>query len=137
MNIYLDIDGVILANDNNLADFAEVFIQCILTYWPDTTYWLTTHCWKGTNRTLDLLLPKLKKKRTIELIELIQPTEWGDLKTDAIDFTKPFLWFDDDLFQEERQILEHYHALECHRKIDLIKDPSQLLSEVIFLKSLV
>lgn len=136
MNIYLGINGVLLDKNSNLVDFAEVFLQYILTYWPDSTYWLSSHCWQGKDTTMELLKPKLRKKRTLQLIELVKPTSWGELKTDAIDFKQPFLWFESELFNEERQILEHYRAVECHHKINLSKDPSQLLSEVVYLKTL-
>ena len=42
-NIYLDIDGVLLANDLNPANHANEFLKKVLTEYPDTTYWLTTH----------------------------------------------------------------------------------------------
>lgn len=44
MNIYLDIDGVLLANDWNAANHANEFLRLVLEKYPDTTYWLTTHC---------------------------------------------------------------------------------------------
>ena len=44
MNVYLDIDGVLLANDNSLANYAQEFLSYVLTQFSDTTYWLTTHC---------------------------------------------------------------------------------------------
>lgn len=135
MNIYLDIDGVLLAHERRAADYADEFVQFILKHWPDSTYWLTTHCWKGQNRTYEVLEPFLKKK-TLDQLHKIKPTEWGDLKTDAINFKRPFLWFDDDLFPEEKEILEHYRALECHRKINLSRDQFQLLDELVHLRSL-
>lgn len=42
MNIYLDIDGVILANDKQPALHAKEFLKYITDNYP--TYWLTTHC---------------------------------------------------------------------------------------------
>ena len=42
MNIYLDIDGVILANDKQAALHADAFIAHIVENFP--VYWLTTHC---------------------------------------------------------------------------------------------
>ncbi len=136
MNIYLDIDGVLLANENRAADYADEFLAFILKHWPNNTYWLTTHCWHGENRTHEVLEPYLRKK-TFVLLDKIQPTDWDELKTDAINFKQPFLWFDDDLFPEEQEILKHYRALECHRKIDLGKDSLQLLDEIVNLRSLV
>ena len=38
MNIYLDIDGVLLVNDNNLANHAHEFLEYITSRYP--TYWL-------------------------------------------------------------------------------------------------
>lgn len=42
MNIYLDIDGVILANDKQPAKFAKEFLKFITDNYD--VYWLTTHC---------------------------------------------------------------------------------------------
>ncbi len=44
MNIYLDIDGVLLANNLHPANYASEFLEYVLTSYPDSTYWLTTHC---------------------------------------------------------------------------------------------
>ncbi len=113
MNIYLDIDGVLLANEHYPANYAPEFLRYVLTNYPDTTYWLTTHC-QG-----DALQPirdvgHLFDGETVELMKKIKPTTWLDssAKTDAIDFTKPFLWFDDDLFFNERKTLIEHGVLE-------------------------
>lgn len=125
MNIYLDIDGVLLINETNAAPYADEFLGAILKYFPDTTYWLTTHCWQGENRTHEVLAPHLKPD-TVKLLKQIKPTEWGDAKTDAIDFSQPFLWFDDDLYPEEQKILERHNVLNRWIGIDLQKNPDQL-----------
>lgn len=135
MNIYLDIDGVLLANSSHAAQYADEFLQLVLTAWPDTTYWLTTHQWRGQNRAVDVLRPVLKPQ-TVRLLDQVQPTVWDELKTDAINFKQPFLWFDDDLFPEEAEILAHYSATDCFRHINLARDPLQLLDEIEYLKSL-
>ena len=121
--IYLDIDGVILANDLNLAKHAEEFLQYVVTNFP--TYWLTTHCY-GDASTAVNRLRSLLKPETTELIKAIKPTKWETAKTRAIDFNQPFLWFDDDLFHEERQTLEKHNALDNWIGVDLAKDPNQL-----------
>lgn len=41
MNVYLDIDGVQLANDLNAAHHVYEFLEVAL---QNTTFWLTTHC---------------------------------------------------------------------------------------------
>lgn len=135
MNIYLDIDGVLLVNSNNAARYADEFLTLVLKRWPDSTYWLTTHRWRGQDTTRKVLEPVLKPK-TVELLKAIKPARWEDLKTDGIDFKRPFLWFDDDLIAEERRILKHYGALDCFRLIDLQADPLQLLDEIEYLRTL-
>jgi hypothetical protein len=42
MNVYLDIDGVLLANEENLAIGAAEFIKYAVEHFD--VYWLTTHC---------------------------------------------------------------------------------------------
>lgn len=127
MNIYLDIDGVLLINEKNASPYANEFIQAVVTKYPNNTFWLTTHCWQGENRTLEILDPALNKV-TLEFVKQIKPTNWGELKTDAIDFSQPFLWFDDDLFDEEKAELERRNALQNHVHVDLNKDTDSLLT---------
>ncbi len=125
MNIYLDIDGVLLANEKQAAMHADEFLQAVLAKYPDSTYWLTTHCWRGENRTMEVLRPVLQAETT-ELVKKIKPTDWGDLKTDAIDFSQPFKWFDDDLLPAERQILTNHNSLGSWIEVDLMRNSFQL-----------
>lgn len=59
-------------------------------------------------------------------MKMIQPTTWDLAKTRAIDFSQPFLWFDDDLLFEERETLTKNNALDNWIEVDLRKDPDQL-----------
>lgn len=127
MNIYLDIDGVLLINEKNSSPHADEFIQHVLTKYPDTTYWLTTHNWQGENRAKEVLAPHLKPETAV-LLDKIKPSEWKELKTDAIDFEQDFLWFDDDLWPEELKVLENNNATGRFVMIDLAKDPNMLKS---------
>lgn len=129
MNIYLDIDGVLLANEQNAAPHADEFLNHILNKYPDSTYWLTTHNWRGENRAIEVLSPTLKPE-TVELLKKIKPTEWGELKTDAINFDEDFLWFDDDLWPDEMKVLEQNNATGRMVMIDLNKDP-EILKKLI------
>lgn len=135
VNIYLDISGVLIDSRGKAAAYADDFIRTVVTRWPDSTYWLTSYCWRGEDKTAQVLKPALLRK-TWPYLTKIKPGKWEHLKTDAIDFKKPFLWFDDNLSPEEQEILKHYDALECHRLIDLGRDPIQLLDEIVYLKSL-
>ena len=125
MNIYLDIDGVLLANDLNPAKHASEFLGYILTNYPDTTYWLTTHC-QGDASVPIKHIGHLFKPEMVELMRRIKPTKWDLAKTRAIDFTQPFLWFDDDLFFEEKQDLLKHNVLDNWIEVNLSKDEDYL-----------
>lgn len=125
MNIYLDIDGVLLINEDHASPHADEFLQHILQKYPDSTYWLTTHQWQGENRIDTVLAPKLRPE-TVKLLEKIKTTDWKELKTDGIDFIQDFLWFDDDLWPDELKVLEQNNATGRFVMIDLNNDPDML-----------
>ncbi len=124
-NIYLDIDGVLLANDLTPANYSKEFLVTVLEKYPYTTYWLTTHC-DGDASVPIQHIGHLFDEETVELMKRIKPTSWQTAKTRAIDFEKPFLWFDDDLFYEEKETLKKHGALENWIEVDLAKNPDQL-----------
>lgn len=132
MNIYLDIDGVLLVNDSNAANYADEFLKAVIEKYPESTYWLTHHNRRGENRAKEILASHLKPE-TIDVLSKVKPSEWKDLKTDAIDFDQDFLWFDDDLWPNELSVLERHEALQNFMMVDLQKDPDMLkkLAEVI------
>ena len=132
MNIYLDIDGVLLANENSAANYADEFLQAVLAAYPDSTYWLTTHNWRGENRTKEVLAPHLKPE-TVPLLDKIKPSVWNEMKTDGINFSEKFIWLDDDLWQDELKVLERHNATDNFILIDLQKNPNQLkdIAEII------
>ena len=133
INIYLDIDGVLLANDKQPANYAKEFLQYVLEKFPDSTFWLTTHCQGDASRPIRDI-GHLFDEKTVELMKKIKPTIWLDssAKTDAINFTQPFLWFDDDLFVNEREALMANNVLDNWIEVDLSKNPDQLK---VFLQS--
>lgn len=124
-NIYLDIDGVLLANDLTPANYVKEFIATVLERYPHTTYWLTTHC-DGDASVPIQHIGHLFDDETVELMKKIKPTSWQTAKTRAIDFNKPFLWFDDDLFYEEKEALKKQGVLDNWIEVDLAKNPDQL-----------
>lgn len=127
-NIYLDIDGVLLTKDRRPANYSKEFIKCVLDNYPDTTYWLTTHCQGDATRPIKDV-GYLFDDDTVELMKQIKSTSWqhSSSKTAAIDFSKPFLWFDDGLFINERNELIDHKALDNWIEVDLRKDPDMLL----------
>lgn len=125
MNIYLDVDGVLLAHYDTPANYASEFIKFVLNKYPDTTYWLTTRSKGDTDQVLFQLEP-LFDKEIFELLKQIKPSVWQNAKTEGIDFSKPFLWFDDDLFLDEKEELIKHSVLDNYIKVDLHKNPNQL-----------
>lgn len=132
MNVYLDIDGVLLVDASHAANYADDFLQTILAKYPDSTHWLTTHNWHGENHAKEVLAPYLKPE-TAQLLDKIKPTRWDELKTDAINFDDDFLWFDDDLWPDELKVLEDHEAAEQFILVKLNEDPDMLkkLAEVV------
>lgn len=136
MNIYLDINGTLVRGNGALAFGANEFLQFIAEHWPDSTYWLSTYTWRGKDRAFEIISPLVSPK-TRAAIKHFKPANWIDLKTDGIDFSTPFLWYDDNLFPDERFILKHNDALACHRLVNLRDNPNQLIDELEYLKTLV
>ena len=132
MNVYLDIDGVLLANESNAANYADEFLQAVLAAYPDSTYWLTTHNWRGEDRTKEVLAPHLRPE-TVPLLDKIKPSVWNEMKTDGINFSEKFIWLDDDLWEDELKVLEQHNATDNFILIDLQKNPDQLkdIAEII------
>jgi len=122
-NVYLDIDGVLLANDLNPANYVHEFLEKVTSTYP--TYWLTTHC-KGDAGTAINRLSLVFPPETMALLKDVKATNWDLAKTEAIDFSKPFLWFDDDLFYEEKQDLLSHDRIDNCVEVDLKKDPNHL-----------
>jgi hypothetical protein len=123
MIIYLDIDGVLLANDKQKANFSKDFIKSMVE--NHDVYWLTTHC-KGDASFAIELLSRYFDSETIEYVRKIKPTNWETWKTDAVDFSKDFLWFDDQVFEEEIKVLKENNKFDSWVQIDLSKNPDQL-----------
>jgi len=123
MNIYLDIDGVILANDKQPALHVKEFLEFVTAKYP--TYWLTTHCKGDAEYTLNHI-SQYFDTLTLTIAKRIKPTIWNLSKTEAIDFTIPFLWFDDYIFDFEKRDLINHNALNRWVEVNLSKDPHQL-----------
>ncbi len=124
-NIYLDVDGVLVTKGGSITNHAPSFIEYVLTNYPDTTYWLTTHCNGDASKPIKNI-GHLFDEKTVEYMKQIKPTSWDTAKTRAIDISLPFLWFDDNLFFEEKQTLLEQNLLDNWIEVDLGKNPNQL-----------
>ncbi len=126
MKIYLDIDDTLINTDmynmrpaNHLKEFLEYMLD------KHDVYWLTTHCNGDPSiptAYLGKFLPEL-----IPLAMKIKPTSWNTLKTEAIDMSEDFIWFDDTLSWGEEKELEKNNKLGSHVKVDLDDNPDILL----------
>jgi len=124
MKIYLDIDGVLIKSDGSPSPYVYEFLSyCVSSH---ECFWLTTHCrFNDPENAVSYLSDKLSDK-CLPLLKQIKGTEWDILKTDALDFSSDFLWFDDYLMQSEEKVLEEHNARDKQILIDLKKNPEQL-----------
>lgn len=131
MNLYLDIDGVLMdyATDSP-AENATIFIDYITSEFD--CYWLTTHC-QGDSATAIEYLAEYFSSEVIAKLKVVKPTVWRTLKTEGIDFSKPFVWLDDYPFQSEIEALESEGASDSLFKVNL-GNRDELLGVIEFLK---
>ena len=131
-SVYLDIDGTILTKDGVPAHGATELIQyCVENF---DTYWLTTHC-KGDAEVTLKHVKRYFPEESHQYLKKIQATNWGAMKTDALNFSEDFIWFDDYLMQVELQVLEDNNAESKHIMINLEEDPHQLEEMLEYLKT--
>lgn len=125
MNIYLDIDGVLIAKDKRPANGVAEFLEFITENF--SCYWLTTHCRDGNSRhAIDYVHETTKIDRSI--LEKINPSKpWNNYKTSAIDFSQDFRWLDDLLLAGEIKMLERHNALNKIIRVLLQDDPNSLI----------
>jgi len=132
MNVYLDIDGVILTKrDMKPPPHLKDFLEYITNHFD--VYWLTAHCKGDVFCTLTYLKRNLPEP-LVALLGNIKATTWDSLKTEAIDFSKDFLWFDDYYLPREYRILKERGKASSLVKIDLQRNPHQLLEITNWLK---
>lgn len=119
MNIYLDIDGVILTKEGKQMPNLELFIDKCFEISRGNVYWLTTHCRSKENlqHLQDYLSNKVESGILDKLLK-IKPTTWDTLKTEGIDFSNDFIWFDDNIFQSETKILREYNCVDSLIKVN-------------------
>jgi len=114
VNIYLDIDGVLITKGGEPKENVASFLEFIISH--HNVYWLTTHCRGGESNAIEYLKDKLPEE-CIEYLYKIRPTDWKTLKTEGIDFTQDFLWYDDYVMDAEKKVLNEYNKFDCLRLI--------------------
>ena len=116
MNVYLDIDGVLLTKQQKVPEGAESLVKYLTKH--HNCFWLTTHCRTGTNKAV-AYLSEFYSKELIACFEKVVATNWSDLKTEGIDFTKDFVWLEDYPFESEKKVLLEKNQLEALILVDL------------------
>lgn len=129
MNIYLDIDGTLIHEDitDNYGKPARGLEEFLVALRPHDTYWLTTHCTYGdpthARRKLKAVLPPEYHAD----IDRIKPTVWRDSKTEGIDWSTDFIWFDNDISDTEWERFESAHPNQQVFEVNLKDNPEQLI----------
>jgi len=128
MNIYIDIDGVLvhdsLKNNGALANGALELLKYLTQ--NHNCFWLTTHCRGGENHAVEYLNKKFFSDETA-MLEKIKMTDWGAWKTDAIDFSQDFRWLDDDTYSLESEALKAHQCEDKLIKVNLHQNSNQLV----------
>lgn len=122
MNIYLDINQVLLTSKNTLTLHSDEFLKSVIKY---PTYWLTADYGGKVDMALSHLLPLLNHEQR-DLITLIDRVPWDLARTEAIDFSEPFLWFTRAVDEFERSDLEVQACANNLVLIDTDKEPEIL-----------
>lgn len=122
MNIYLDINQVLLNSKNTLALHCDKFLGTIIKY---PTFWLTADYGGKVDTALSHLLPLLNHEQR-NLITMIDRVPWDLARTEAIDFSEPFLWFTRTVDEFERSDLEVQKCVKNLVLIDADKEPAIL-----------
>lgn len=131
--IYFDIDGVLKGTASPQKDIISLLRYCLDNY-AGSLYWLTTHCKGNENHTNFALSDTFPKELVVELYQSFLPTNWEVLKTDGIDLDSDFVWFDDNLFESEKMVLESHYVLDGFFRMNP-KDPEMAKKALLFLKS--
>ncbi len=127
MNLYLDIDGVLLgkADPNSpeicLASGAEEFLAFTLARFD--CFWLTTHCQGRIGRVLRYLAT-YGSAEFMALAAQVKPTCFRMIKTEAL--AGDFLWLDDAPMQCELDWLSTRGWLDRWIRVDTRHKPEDL-----------
>lgn len=135
-NIYLDIDGTFLLDDSENngrpALGASEFLSYLDALQRDgecRVNWLTTHCRESDDeQVIKYLKERLCDDDYNLIIDMsIKPTTWHIFKIEAIDFTKDFLWLDDDAMLQDREVLLTHKSENKLIEMDLQTNKRQLI----------
>lgn len=132
MKIYLDIDGVIVTSHHKQMPYLKEFLDLVFVMSNGEVYWLTTHCHNEDNRRALEYLQLQVDSEIYEMLKKLKATKWEILKTEGIDLSEEFLWFDDNIFEVEYKELEKVGKEHCLIKVkDNLEELVELFKEEI------
>ena len=115
--IYLDIDGVILDRNYKQMPHLKNFLKTLFDVVGEEVYWLSVHSKHGDNDIVFEHLEDIKDEEIVKFLKRIKNTKWEKLKTEGLDLNSEFLWFDDNVFDEEYEYLEKIGKEHCLIKV--------------------
>lgn len=118
MNIYLDVDGVLIDYNSIQMPYLREFVKCVFDIAPNSVYWLTMHCKDGSTKMVLNHLKEILDSDIYSMLESVKPTKWDTLKTEGIDLDSDFIWFDDNVFRGEYDLLESIGKESSLIKVD-------------------
>ncbi len=132
INLYLDIDGVLLGK-NPMGEIALIpNIEEFFVYTRDNfnCFWLTTHGRHGIEDVY-AYLKSFFQGREKSLFKHFRTLQWNTLKTDVIDFELPFIWIDDAPLEYEIEILRKKGCLRNWMHVDTSRNYFDLTIEKV------
>lgn len=134
MNLFIDIDGVLLGKDQNsnhcvLANYASEFLEFSLRHFD--CYWLTTHCKGSTDTVLDYLTP-YSDDNFLNLLQKVKPTYFKTFKVEAL--FGDYFWIDDQPTAYEIKFLEENNQLHRWLQVNTRADINELKSIMSYLR---
>ena len=127
VNIYLDIDGVLIRNGKPTPNCFAFLRWAVANHTP---YWLTTRDPHGSHdgilRAFRLAMGAATLPTGIEtLLTAIRPTRWRTNKVSAIDVSSDFVWLEDQPLPTEIELLRSLGLLD---RLIIINSDDDLLS---------
>jgi hypothetical protein len=123
MQLYLDIDGVLLTKRGVLSEGAETFLRwCVGKHDP---FWISTRTRDGS---IHGALRAFHNLLDPDLVEAIRPTRWETLKTECLPIASHnWLWLDNEILHAERAVLTSYNALDHFIQVNVDHEPAALV----------
>lgn len=110
----------------NYGKAAKGLEEFIVALKPYDTYWLTTHCMDGNPERAREIMKKHLPESLYNEVDCIKPTVWDTAKTEGIDWSSDFIWFDNDIYPDEWERFKTAKPNQQVIEVNLRDNPTQL-----------